>query len=144
MTSRKTRICPTDYDDLSFDLFSIVAPSVPACDPTASYGLNDQCSLGPFTLVQTATGVGIRMDITGQFVDPQYTNTPAIGVYTAQRSGATIDAMLDAIVANPNIAFRNSYSAQITAVPEPATLLTFGAGTALLAAHRRRRAKKNA
>ena len=31
-----------------------------------------------------------------------------------------------------------------TAVPEPATMLTFGLGTAVLAAHRRRRAKKNA
>jgi hypothetical protein len=30
----------------------------------------------------------------------------------------------------------------VTEVPEPATLLTFGAGTALMAAHRRRRAKK--
>ena len=135
---------PSDYDDLSFDLFSIVAPSVAPCDPNVHYTVNQQCSLGPFTLAQTATGVAIRMDITGQFVDPQYSDTPATGVYTAQRAGATIDAMLDAIVANPNFAFRNSYSATITAVPEPATLLTFGAGTALLAAHRRRRAKKNA
>ena len=107
--------------------------------------------MGPFTLVQTATGVGIRMDITGQFVDPTYmggTITQAAGVYTAQRSGQNIDAMLDAIAANPAFTFQNSYSAQINAVPaevpEPATLLTFGAGTALLAAHRRRRAKKNA
>ena len=29
-------------------------------------------------------------------------------------------------------------------IPEPATMLTFGAGTALLAVHRRRRAKKAA
>jgi PEP-CTERM motif len=91
------------------------------------------------------------MDITGQFVDPTYMGgviTQATGLYTAQRSGTTVDAMLDAIVADPTITFQNSYSAQITAipaaVPEPATLLTFGAGTALLAAHRRRRAKKNA
>jgi hypothetical protein len=138
---------PSEYDDLSFNLQSIVAPSVAACDPNAHYAVNQQCALGPFTLVQTGTGVGIRMDITGQFVDPTYMGgavTDATGVYTAQRAGATIDAMLDAIVANPAITFRNSYSAQITAVPEPATLLTFGAGTALLAAHRRRRAKKNA
>ena len=32
---------------------------------------------------------------------------------------------------------------QVTFIPEPMTLLTFGAGTALLAAHRRRRTKQN-
>lgn len=141
----------SEYDDLTFDLHTIEAPTADPCDDTVHYVLNDQCSLGPFTLVQTSTGVGIRMDITGQFVDPTYMGgviTQATGLYTAQRSGTTVDAMLDAIVADPTITFQNSYSAQITAipaaVPEPATLLTFGAGTALLAAHRRRRAKKNA
>jgi len=141
----------SEYDDLTFDLHTIELPSVAPCDETVHYGLNDQCALGPFTIVQTATGVGIRMDITGQFVDPTYMGgaiTQATGVYTAQRSGTTVDEMLDAIAANPGIQFENSYSAQIKAipaeVPEPATLLTFGAGTALLAAHRRRRAKKNA
>jgi hypothetical protein len=141
----------TEYDDLTFDLHSIVLPSVPDCDETLSYGLNDQCGLGPFTLAQTADGVSIRMDITGQFVDPTYLDgaiTDATGIFTAQRARATIDAMLDLIALNPAQTFSNSYSAQISAVPtevpEPATLLTFGAGTALLAAHRRRRAKKNA
>jgi PEP-CTERM motif len=146
----------SEYDDLTFDLLSIVAPSVAACDDTLHYAINSQCALGPFTLAQTADGVSIRMDITGQFVDPTYLDgaiTSATGIYTAQRADSTIDAMLDLIVLSGGTAtFENSYSAQITAipptprgeVPEPATLLTFGAGTALLAAHRRRRAKKNA
>ena len=84
------------------------------------------------------------MDITGQFDDPSLgAVTPAIGVYTAQSTNS-VNFILNAFAANPAASFTNSYSATITAVPEPATLLTFGAGTALLAAHRRRRAKKNA
>jgi hypothetical protein len=40
--------------------------------------------------------------------------------------------------------YATDITVEATAVPEPMTLLTFGAGTAVLAAHRRRRAKKTA
>ena len=65
--------------------------------------------------------------------------------------GQTAAQILDTIfgVGQPGFIV-SPYSAQkavtddISTVPEPATLLTFGTGTALLAAHRRRRAKKGA
>ena len=84
------------------------------------------------------------MDITGSFVDPSLgADTPATGVYTTQVVGQGINDILEIFGPNGAGQFSADYSAQFTAVPEPATLLTFGAGTALLAAHRRRRAKKN-
>jgi hypothetical protein len=134
-----------DYDDLTFDLLSIVTPVAPAC-VAGPYNNGDSCSLGVFTLTQTASGkTTIVMDITGQFVDPTFGGgaiTPASGTYSADRN-LSIQQIVN-IFSSPGGSIGGPYSATITSVPEPATLLTFGAGTALLAAHRRRRAKKNA
>lgn len=136
---------PTEYDDLSFNLDDIVEPSAPPCDPNVAYVGNAQCSLGVFTLTQTTGGnLTISMDILGTFIDPSLgASTPATGIYTAQRTNEGINDILAIFGPGGAGTFTTSYSASITAVPEPATLLTFGAGTALLAAHRRRRAKKN-
>jgi len=140
----------TEYDDLSFDLFAITAPIAPPCSLVVVYVDGMSCSLGPFTLSQIGGDSVVTLNVTGQFVDPTYMGgaiTPAGGVYTAQRN-AGLNDLLNAINATGSVT--NSYSAVFTAhpdsteVPEPATLLTFGAGTSLLAAHRRRRAKKNA
>ena len=139
----------TEYDDLSFDLFSITAPIAAPC-AAIMYVDGQSCSLGVFTVSQIGGDTTVTMNVKGQFVDPTYLGgaiSPGSGVYTAQRNGG-INALLDAINADGFVT--NSYSAVFTAtpdvneVPEPATLLTFGAGTALLGAHRRRRAKKNA
>ena len=57
---------------------------------------------------------------------------------------ADIHAAINAINQGQHIDSSYSASYSANAVPEPATLLTFGLGTAALAAHRRRRAKRQA
>jgi serine/threonine protein kinase len=74
----------------------------------------------------------------------------ADGKFDATFTGMTPAQILQAFVDNGEIF--TVYSARkitidqpdVPQVPEPATMLTFGAGTALLAAHRRRQAKKAA
>jgi len=135
---------PSEYDDLTFDLMDIVEPSAPACIPGFNYLPNQSCSLGVFTLTQGDNDdSSIRLSIIGDFDDPSLGafDIPAVGIYTAQRT-ESVREIIDIFVTGPQT-FTTSYSASITAVPEPTTLLTFGVGTALMAAHRRRRAKKN-
>jgi hypothetical protein len=144
------------YSDLAFDLDGFIAPVAPPCLPDHDYAVNESCSLGLFTLTQGSSGVDVRLEIFGSFEDPTFgdNGSPniAIGRYTSQspmlvnETGATvftIRQVVDVIDAGQHI--NTSYSASFvaTAVPEPATLLTFGLGTAALAVHRRRRAKKN-
>ena len=130
---------PNKYDNLNFDLQTIVAPTAPAC--IGGEAVNQACSFGVFTLTQTAGGnVDVRMDITGVWQNPGDSDTQAIGIYTAQSADTTIAAIRNTLLSGGSLT--NSYSATITSVPEPATLLTFGAGSMLLAAHRRRRAAK--
>lgn len=132
---------PTEYDNLSFTLDSIVSPVAPAC--TGSEDVDEACSFGVFTLTQTAGGsVDVRMDVTGTFIDPEFEDTPATGIYTTQLSATAIQDIMEIILAGDSITA--DYSANFTSIPEPATLLTFGAGTALLAAYRRRRAARAA
>ena len=137
----------SEYDDLSFTLEGIIAPSAPACNGTET-AIGTTCSLGPFTLLQTATGVDVTFDVFGSFVDLTYGDdgslNNAIGLYTTQISGATIASISATLDAGGSINATYSADFTATAVPEPATMLTFGLGTAVLAAHRRRRAKKNA
>jgi hypothetical protein len=137
---------PSEYDNLSFTLTEIVAPTAPPC--TGGEGINVDCSLGVFTLKQTEEGVAVNFSVEGFFVDPQFTDPNfASGVYTTQLIGDEEDTIAEiiAILDNPTGSITSSFSATYTAsaIPEPATLLTFGAGSVLLAAHRRRRAKKN-
>jgi hypothetical protein len=140
----------SEYDDLSFTLSSVVAPSAPPC---AGDGTDvGTCSFGFFTLTDTVNGVDVGFDINGFFVDPTYGDdgslNSAIGLYTTQLDALagfdTIQDVIEAIV-TPGGSIRASYSAGITAVaneiPEPATLLTFGAGAAFLASRRRRNKK---
>jgi hypothetical protein len=141
---------PTDvisqYDNLTYTLTDIVDPTADPC--TGGEGVDDPCSLGVFTLTQTAGGnVDVRFDVTGFFTDPDLgadsSMNIAPGIYTTQLSNTTIAAIIDLIDAGGEI--RATYSATYTAsaIPEPATLLTFGAGSLIVAAHKRRRAKKN-
>jgi hypothetical protein len=134
----------SQYDNLSYTLTDIVDPTADPC--TGSEGVDDPCSLGVFTLTQTAGGnVDVRFDVTGFFIDPDLADSfmnIAPGIYTTQLSNTTIAAIIDLIDSGGEI--RATYSATFTAsaIPEPATLLTFGAGTLLLAEQKRRRAKK--
>ena len=127
------------YDNLNFDLTQIVAPVAPPC--TGAEAVNVSCSIGVFTLKNTGGGnVDITMDIRGVWQNTGDTDTPAVGIYTAQSADTSIAAIRNTLLSGGSLT--NSYSATITSVPEPATLLTFGAGSMLLAAHRRRRAAK--
>jgi hypothetical protein len=96
------------------------------------------------------------MNVEGFFEDSAVVNSKAFysGRYTTQ-VGLTTQQIEDILTKNlqdPSCAVGDkgkicaSYSANynaITNVPEPATMLTFGAGTALMA-YRRRRAARNA
>jgi hypothetical protein len=129
----------SQYDGLEFDLETIVIPSAPLCN--GSEGVNDACRLGVFTLTLTDGGnVDVRMDVIGTWQQPGMDDTPATGIYTAESAATSIQQIINTIAGGGSMT--NAYSATITSVPEPATLLTFGAGSLLLAAHRRRRAAK--
>jgi hypothetical protein len=138
-----------EYNDLSFTLEGIIMPTAPPCPaPPATQPVDVPCSFGVFTLKQTPGGnVDVSFDIRGSFVDPTFGDlgnlNDATGIYTTQLAQTTIAQIIATISAGRTIGAKYSATFTANAVPEPATLLTFGAGTALLAAHRRRRAKKN-
>jgi len=103
-----------------------------------------------FLLTQGQTGVTVKLEVFGSFVDLSYGDdgslNDATGLYSTtlnQPQWNTIREVVDFI--NGGGTIDTGYTAEFTAnaVPEPATLLTFGLGTAALAAHRRRRAKKS-
>ena len=83
------------------------------------------------------------------------TNNPGeLSTFTAKFNmpftGLTPEQILADDLASREKFFRSTLARKVAVeqvqvqTPEPATLLTFGAGTALLAAHSRRRAKKGA
>ena len=141
---------------LTFDAdpgLSFTLEAIASCDPAMCFFPGT-----PFNIFQTFNDTTGEFDTTVQLAlrgTVQDTTGPNgtgeissfSGSYTATFQGQTIDEVrADFLVDNQIDA---PYSAEITAqivptaIPEPATLLTFGAGTALLAAHRRRRAKQN-
>lgn len=137
---------PSTYDDLSFTLTQMVAPTAPAC--TGSEGPNQACSVGLFTLFQTAGGnVDVTFDVRGFFVNLTYgddgSQNTSGGIYTAQLPQTTTQQIVNTFGAGSGIDASYSATYTATAIPEPATLLTFGAGTLLIGALRRRRAKKS-
>jgi hypothetical protein len=136
----------SQYDNLTYTLTDIIEPTADPC--TGAEGIDDPCSLGVFTLTRTSGGnVDVRFDVTGFFTDPDLGPDSSLnvapGIYTTQLPQTTIGDIIALLDAGGEI--RSTYSATYTAsaIPEPATLLTFGAGSLLLAAHKRRRAKKN-
>jgi hypothetical protein len=95
------------------------------------------------------TRTTVEMGMIGKVHDTTGPNGPGdafwVGTWSADFANTTI-AQLRAAFAPGGPGFITApYSAdlKITAVPEPMTLLTFGTGTALMAAYRRRRTKKN-
>ncbi len=142
---------PAEYSDLSFDLSAILTPAAPACIAGHDYAPTESCTLGVFLLSQGLTGVVVKMEVAGKFIDVTFgdpgTMNTATGIYTAQLTDTDLDTIREVVARiDSGGSINTSYSATYTAnaVPEPATLLTFGLGTAALAAHRRRRAKKDA
>ena len=111
--------------------------------------------LNPFSATQESNGQGgfnsqISIQVRGTVQDTTGGDGVSnfTGSYTATFTGQSLADLILDFTADGQI--DAGYDAEIlvtaspTEVPEPATLLTFGAGTALLAAHRRRRAKKAA
>ena len=145
------------YADLTFDLDGINLPSaaLPECT-TAFTAFDVSCRLGFFTLTMRETSAGqtevdVQFDIFGHFEDPTYEGPIALntatGGFTATLKKIESDTIAEVVaILDRGGSITTTYDAAITAtaVPEPATMLTFGLGTTILAAHRRRRAKKNA
>src|SRR5688572_208688 len=138
----------TPLPGLNFILDMIVSCGQASLDPA------DECDAGvdsPFRFDQDTEGTTVIINFRGRVVDP--IGAPGeMSTFTAKFdatfTGLTPEDILGILVTEGEIF--SPYSARkltvepINEIPEPATLLTFGAGTALLAAHRRRRAKKSA
>jgi hypothetical protein len=137
------------YTDLTFDVDSIPAPPITECEDRA-YAVGETCRLGLFILTQNPTSVGASFEVFGSFDSVAAGDNGTLNTANGQFSNTltesafnTIEKIYDIIVTDQG-SIRTGWTATFiaTAVPEPATLLTFGLGTAFLAAHRRRRAKK--
>ena len=118
----------------------------------ASFAKEVECAAGessPFRFDQDAEGTTVIINFKGTVID---TNNPGeISTFSAKFdatfTGLTPAQILQAFIDQGEI--RTVYSARkitieqpgVPQVPEPATMLTFGAGTALLAAYRRRTKK---
>ena len=119
------------------------------CDPAACLFAGTPFSAYESTvngIVRTTVELAMRGEVTD--LDNPGESAVWIGTWSNAFIGVTI-ADLQAAFAPGGPGFITApYAADIvvsttpTEIPEPATLLTFGAGTALLAAHRRRRTKK--
>lgn len=142
------------YGGLFFDLESVEAPTAPPC--TGGEGPNTVCSVTAFTITTSLDNRSstIVMNITGFFEDSTIVGSRNhySGLYTTQVNLTTqqIEDILTipgqhdpTCVPGDNNKICASYSANFVpnAVPEPTTMLTFGAG-ALMALRRRRAAKK--
>jgi len=134
------------------DLFETLSAS-----PTVNFVLRDikscaeigggttcPASLGPdnpFGFSETILGTGVTLLLQGTVFD---STTPLlvsdwIGIFTAQFAGRSIQSLIDQLDDTGFIETSISASKITTAIPEPASLLTFGAGAAMLAALARRR-----
>ena len=139
------------FDDdmgLSFSLSGIAS-----CDPATCFVPGSAFNV--FQTFNNTTGVfdtTIQMSVSGTVQDTTGPNGTGeisnfTGSYTATFMGQSIANVLADFLADGEV--NAGYDAEFVVsipsqVPEPATLLTFGAGTALMAAHRRRKAKKAA
>jgi hypothetical protein len=136
---------------LNFILDMIVSCGQSSLDP------DNECVAGedsPFRFDQDTEGTTVILNFRGRVINPL---DPTVGgdvstfsaKFDATFTGLTPTEILTLLTTNgeifsPYSARKVTVAPPVTEVPEPATLLTFGAGTALLAAHRRRRAKKSA
>jgi hypothetical protein len=157
---------PTDKmkaNDLHFDLKLFFTQPGPACVGPIADGFS--CTIGGFLLTQTSTGVRVDWDYFGTWVNTKIdmnddgdTNDPGetvndsgdyIGSFNATLANYTVGEVLTRVANGEDIAcgVNRNLACGITGnfdpvpqVPEPATLLLFGAGSGLLALRRRKAA----
>lgn len=131
--------------NLHFDLTYIPLQGGPGCPAVPS------CVEGPFILTQTANGIRIDFDVYGNFVNGADSGAYK-GSFGMVINGLTLDEAgdrltntgLDIMCGIDNLQNACSFTANFdpVALPEPASLALFGVGSAVLAAARRRNAKK--
>jgi len=133
----------TAIPGLHFDLTSIPIQSGPGCPTTPS------CAEGPFLLTETTNGIRVSFDVFGNFV-----NGADFGAYKGSFS-MVVDGLTlaeagkrltvtgqDIMCGINNLEKPCSFTANfdpVPAIPEPATILTFGLGSLALARIRRRK-----
>jgi hypothetical protein len=142
---------PAFYSGLHFDLTELVVQSGTTCGLTLAEG--DSCVEGPFVLTQTDQGLKIQFDVLGYFrngSDEGYYNGSFSAVFNNMEYATYLNRVTgtgeDLRCGTDNLTANCTFSANFdpianNAVPEPATLLTFGLGASLLAARRRMKAK---
>jgi len=137
-----------DATGLHFDITELVLQPGKVCD--GSEGAGDTCVEGPFRISQTATGLDINFDMFGFFrngADEGYFSgkfTMVMDTWTFAELFNKLDNTGADLMCGVNRDVSCTFSANFdnAAIPEPASLLTFGAGAAVLAALRRRRSAK--
>ena len=137
----------TPLPGLNFILDIILSCGQASLDP------EDECVAGtesPFRFDQDTEGTTVVINFRGRVIDPigaPGEESTFSAKFDATFTGLTPEEIIGALEAqgfidSPYSARKITVDIPTQAIPEPATLLTFGAGTALLAEHRRRRAKK--
>lgn len=124
---------------LSFELTKVFASSAAACTVATPAGTPCAASAGsPFTLKQNAQGVSVEYEVAGYFHNTNGDLGFGGGTYTTQLAGQSLVQVLATLAGAGS--FSSSWSASYfsAAVPEPATVLTFGLGAGLVAFLRRR------
>ncbi len=138
-----------DAPGLHFDLTQIADQAGPAC--TGAEGVGDSCVEGPFSILGTNEGLRINFDFFGYFVNGADSGfyhgslaSTILGMSFAELFTRLDVTGADIMCGNNNSSAPCSFDLNLdpTAVPEPASMLTFGAGAAVLAMMRRRRAAK--
>jgi hypothetical protein len=138
-----------DVAGLHFDVTELLNQPGTAC--TGSEGAGDTCVEGPFRLSQTANGMDVAFDILGYFrngADEGYYS----GKFDITMNNMTFPVLFDRLdntgqdlmcgVDNLETSCSVQANFDPAVVPEPASMLTFGVGSAVLAMVRRRRAAK--
>ena len=132
---------------ISVTLTAVDPATLPATNcltPAASAAAGQVCGTGPFNLfnlspTRSSDSFGIQGTVSDGSASPASTLT---GVFTAQFSDKSFEAVRDTVLAGGSVT--TSYSASFTAsaVPEPATLSFMGLGLLAIAAGVRRRARQ--
>ena len=129
------------FGGLFFDLSSVIAPVAPACTG-ANLPVNVDCSFGAFTIKNSAGGgVAVDFGVLGFFQNglDLTTRTSGRGLYTTQLVNETVASVFSTITTGGSISA--AYSANYlssTEIPEPATVVMFGAGLVAIGLIRRR------
>lgn len=109
------------YGGLSFDLSSVIAPVAPPCSTVVNPAVNQDCSLGAFTLRNTAGGgVSIDFEVLGFFQNGLDLTSRAQGrgLYTAQLVNNSVLNVVTTIAGGGSIS--SAYSADFVSGSTPA------------------------